>query len=513
MPKRDFHHSLRSALPWSAFSPTHQATARLRTYGRPSASELTTLRMDPMNYPIKRKYHSDIQLLTPHPSSSTQHAPSSPTSVRHSVLPSVQYARPSFDGEWFSIGRSSISNDLALPSNNRLISRVHARLRYLADQHAFEVRCLGYNGISLQIADQTMYVRRATGIMVQINSQSCELGLNVAGSLVEIEIPKEQDTDRARYDVPLPSSPMFSAANVPSELDSDVHDVELERQTIDQITALSPLTSSACMLTPSATPKTKRVKLIVHPDSSPLHTAMTFSSSPGEREVPSATNPLRPRLLNFSQSFTSETPVDAGKILECTGKENVPPNTGVSATNLSLPSDPLYSNATLKQTPRPTTPGPIAPVNHVTTAFGAVDTSNPARLEFIVEAPLYCESRELEASPVEHAEQILEDEDEDEDEEELGPDPEFVDMILMTLATSPISPAPIASFVPFFPPKTTLDRIEVFLRDQPAISEVKRSGKDAAGRALRSTWFYEPSNDSDDLRRVRLASLQKPVSA
>lgn len=300
-----------------------------------------------------------FQLPTPHPSSCTFHEPPSPVQ-QHETLPSPTYARISYDGTWLLIGRSSVQCDLALSPKNKLVSRIHAKVRYLFEEHAFEVRCVGFNGLSLHIGGQSVHVKRSTGVLVHINSDEASFALDVAGSYVDLIIPSRPE----EYDdVPMPSSP---------------HEIEQVEEK-----ALSP-TQTNGILTPGGTPI--KQTLLTSLRSSPL----------GQHDaVPK-------------------------KLFDCKGKENDPP-------------------------------------------------------------------------------------------EQEGPDAEFVDMILTTLASSIVSPAPISHFTPFFPSSTSVDEIEDFLRTIEPVSEVPRLGKDASGVPLRSTWYYEPSRDPDLSRRTRLEVLMKPV--
>lgn len=454
-------------------------------------------------YDAKRKFIDDNQLLTPHPSSSTQYLPSSPTGHRPRILPSLQYARPNIDGDWYFIGRSSTSNDLALPSNNRLVSRLHVKLRYIEAQRACEVKCTGYNGCSLQISGQTLFIRRDTGIIVQINLNSDEgrLTLDVAGSLVEIRLPEADTAEPELELMPMPSSPVH-------ELTPELEVMRLINESYkdDQQICESALTSSPApclsgIITPSRTPRTKRIKLLVRPDSSPAPPSPCSNQS-SELEI-ATSSPLQLRDINLSQTFVSEVDrLEAcrAKCLDARGKENIPPETeqvGVALVYQDRADhDGLTENSRVDQIVLQN------PEEH--TMLQDVITQDPTASEAIASI---IEAKE-EADEEVKAGMSLTDDDND---GAIGTDPEFVDMILTTLATSTISPAPIASFVPFFSPKTSLDQIEDFLRAQTAVSEVKRTGKDASGRKLRSTWYYEPSDDSDVLRRVRLEALQKPV--
>lgn len=334
--------------------------------------------------------------------------------------------------------------------------------------------------------------------MVQVNSNQCYLGLNVVGSFVEIQIPREDETGPETHGIPLPSSPVPHM----SVDEEEVPAIDSYRE--DQQLSSSPAPYISGMVTPSTTPQAKRIKLDVHQDSSPCLQSPTSSLSDETGKIQKSA--LQPRLIDFCQSFTSDSAAFATPVKKTSddrGKENVPPET--SQLNV------VHPTTQVEEQPSAT----------------AKDTTANRLQEIEVDAATSDKPIDLPGetlSPQEGDESLPQDEDDapqevnfapsspsSEVQDEIGNDPEFVDMILTTLATSAISPAPIASFVPFFGPNTTLEQIEDFLRAQTAISEVKRTGKDASGNTLRSTWYYEPSNDTDELRRSRLQQLQKPV--
>lgn len=530
-------------------------------------------------------HRREFQLLTPHPSSGTQYLPSSPIGKRSQASHDVQYARPNINGEWYLIGRSSTQNDLVIRSTNRLVSRQHVKLRYIEDQHACEVKCSGYNGCSLRSSGQTLYVRRDTGIMVQINANSADGGLilDITGSLVEIKIPEADSGEDEVNLLPMPSSPILQSRA--HENDMLPVDIPMPRgiQGYDSIVSSSTPPFPAGILTPSRTPRTKRIKLLVRPD--PVTETHDYLSSSPIRHDNHETHALQPCELNLLDSFCSDAS-EASSSKSCTyscleerGKENIPPVDDVAGYTDSLenvPREPQdvvskpnvleamvdYDGTQVKEidTGLSTLPdvvvnpnttkveehetGLISPVavaedaetaskeNEIGLTLLDVVAEEDATLSKELESDMIvsevetkrANTPEVEESSVSASHELPEHNGEsmiaqpafpngatEDDDGAITNDPEFIDMILTTLATSTISPAPIASIVPYFSPKTSVDQIEDFLRAQTAVSEVKRTGKDAAGRKLQSTWYYEPSDDSDELRRARLQALQKPV--
>ena len=365
------------------------------------------------------------QLDTPLPSSSTDYLPSSPT-----LNQAAQFiARVDIDGSWLSIGRSSLLSDLVLPSSNKLISRVHAKIRYSSNDDAFEVSCPGFNGLRLSIAGQSMSLCRESSVMITLDSLH-DLEIDIMGARIVAVVSKQVDGATL-----LPSSPVLSQG-------TEIH-------------ALSPLPSPLGVLTPGSTP----VK---------------------------DTDVLKPRKLNFGEF---ERIVKKRKLLP--GKENIPPGHNAEIKQ---------STESMQHSLMPFTSSPTPCPAQITGSESTQESTHtdPVIPERTDTEPAYQDSTAVstEPGPVSNTDQI---------------DPEFIDMILTSLASSTISPSPLSHLSPFFPSSSSPSEIESFLRSIPCISEVSRVGKDAAGQALRSTWFYEPTLDADRVRRMRLGALMKPV--
>lgn len=460
--------------------------------------------MAPAN-PLKRRHVEELQLLTPHPSSSTQCAPSSPPKSHNRILPSLQYARPNLDGDWYNIGRSSTANHLALSSKNRLISRVHAKLRYLAGENAFEVKCSGFNGISLRISDQTLYIKRNTGILVQIH-EACDLSLNIAGSIVEIVIPSAHHQDeRAEL---APSSPTFPFSHLDTMIVPECRETMFD--SLRHIEPLSPLPSSTGMVTPSVTPDSKRIRNDERLGSSSQE--LSLADLPISQDIVSQSRTLQPRMLNF-QMMDSTLQSLAKKSLgpDVRGKENIPPSPsnvrpGSVETSLGLllpaSNSPSPDHQELHADSESPANENLPTEQDVHTDISSINASEAD--EFSTEMSTSVQQPRVESRPAE----IPEDLDEEIDLSNL--DQEFIDMILTVLATSVIHPAPITLLTPFFPPETKVEQIQDFLRTQSCISELKVHNEYSDQQVVTSTWSYDATMDSDVVRRSRLSSLQKP---
>ena len=247
------------------------------------------------------------QLLTPHPSSSTQYFNSSPSrsAKRINVLPNRQIAVPPLDGSWLKIGRSSISSDIALPANNRWASRVHASVRYLpaaaslSEAGVVEVKCHGHNGLTLHIGTELTFVKRDKVVTCDLAKLDAQLSIEITGSLVNINAPV---TSQA-IETPVPSSP---PAMYCDEAESDAQSADESSRKYD----VPP----------------KQLLGLASPTSSPVRDSqhdlpMTAPSSPlGQRH---SDNAREKRALVFTAKQGGQP--SPRKIASASGKENVDP--------------------------------------------------------------------------------------------------------------------------------------------------------------------------------------------
>ncbi|CAK7203179.1 target of SBF [Sporothrix eucalyptigena] len=149
---------------------------------------------------------------TPVPTSSTGIMSSSPP-VRAAARPVLQRtlstasertplcAVPSIElnenGETLLMGRSSNSSHYQL-SANRLISRVHAKARYIPsveplEPNKVEIVCCGWNGLKLHCQGRTWDLSK--GDTFTSETENAELMLDVQDARVRIQWPKKNGTD------------------------------------------------------------------------------------------------------------------------------------------------------------------------------------------------------------------------------------------------------------------------------------------------------------------------------
>ncbi|KTW27815.1 uncharacterized protein T551_02782 [Pneumocystis jirovecii RU7] len=106
-------------------------------------------------------------------------------------------------------------------------------------------------------------------------------------------------------------------------------------------------------------------------------------------------------------------------------------------------------------------------------------------------------------------------------------DSDLLDCVLAILAFSPLSAIPSSTFTHLFPSAFSKEDIEKWLRSVGQfVAEIKREGKDAAGKPLESEWYYIPESiiynfsytfilfnleDDNEGRRARLQPFIKPI--
>lgn len=275
------------------------------------------------------------QLLTPHPSSSTQHFSSSPARSVHTrkkVLPSRQVAVPPSDGSWLTIGRSSISSDVALPASNRWASRVHASVRYIKDEAGdeaqlpgtIEVKCHGYNGLTLHIGREMTFVKRDKIVACNLAKLDAPLSIEITGSLVHINAPVCATTVAGvELDSAMPSSP-------PAMYCDDDDSEAVETLPTAGVIAMDVPQAAYGLASPRSSPPRQHNNL---PSSLP--------SSPLSQRHANAASHRRPQVASDEDAQKQE--LTSPKHKRATGKENLDPKSTRPTTprRLSTPRSPL----------------------------------------------------------------------------------------------------------------------------------------------------------------------------
>ncbi|KAG5518387.1 hypothetical protein PMAC_003184 [Pneumocystis sp. 'macacae'] len=91
-------------------------------------------------------------------------------------------------------------------------------------------------------------------------------------------------------------------------------------------------------------------------------------------------------------------------------------------------------------------------------------------------------------------------------------DSDLLDSVLAILAFSPLSAIPSSTLIHLFPTTFSKEDVEEWLRGAGQfVAEIKREGKDAAGKPLESEWYYIPEKDNNEGRRARLQPYLKPI--
>jgi hypothetical protein len=379
------------------------------------------------------------------------------------AVPSVQLTA---DGKPTRMGRSSASCDYQF-SSNRLISRVHVEACFKPatsrlERDRVEILCSGWNGIKIHCKGRIYDVKKGETFSTDVRHS--EIMIDVHDSRVVVEWPAK------------PQLGAFSS-------DEDEEDSPTKRQR-------SMLRHST---PPSPSPMQSRRRL-----SSPV------SPSPAVQAVMPSSPPVVPALVEIyedpepaEESSGTVTGVEVSQSTQILSQaaDQVSASLDSAATSAEDFSDNDEEND---------------PIIHSFGPFGANllprmasvsagDSPNPSLSA--TSAP----SSHTEPSPADDIPALLKKESSDIDVHEH---------IINQLAFSRLSSTPLSTILSHLPGEAgtfTVNEIRQLVRATPCIGEVRREGKDAAGKALESEFYYIPDQDEDLQRKEAVVNdLRKP---
>jgi hypothetical protein len=377
------------------------------------------------------------------------------------------------------MGRSSNSSHYQL-SANRLISRVHVKARYIAatvplEPNKVEIICSGWNGIKLHCQGRTWEL--AKGDSFTSETEYAEIMLDVQDARVLIAWPQADRKD--------------SLGALTDSWDD-------ENSPRVRVTALSARGQ------------------VIH--SSPLRRGQRLES-------PVSPTPVGPSISTttldslFSDSFEpvvrvyedAPSPEDEEEI--AAGSSQI---STLAATSFPAPIDSQSSD--LSEPEEDEDPDEENdPIVHSFGPFGANISSRMASFTTVAspEAPRGRMLHEPDESPK------LRSISESTNEADAVP---IVNHVVNQLAFSRLSSTPLSVIMNHLPTElkgaspTHLenkglgnDDLRKLLNAAPCIGEIHREGKDAAGKALESEYYYIPDEDADEQRRAAVVDgLRKP---
>ncbi|KAL7795510.1 hypothetical protein V8C43DRAFT_304407 [Trichoderma afarasin] len=465
---------------------------------------------------------------TPVPTSSTGILSSSPLREKLSVglvertpLSAVPSIELSENGEMVLMGRSSNSSHFQL-SANRLISRVHVKARYVQgatplEANKIEITCNGWNGLKLHCQGRSWELLKGDSFTSE--TEGTEIMVDVHDARVLIQWPKRSssgaDSNGLLSDASWEDSPPRSAT-----------------RNANLMLQVSPLRRATRIQSPdSPTPAPRRRSVVAADEDSGIQIYEDddedYQPDSDERdEDPDVTISMR---TEATASFTSEA--DSDEEDESNPDEENDPiihSFGPYGANISGRLASITTKSPRVQTAK-------RPLKK-----GSAETIVPGKLSHdsddVEASPRKSKSKRTsrdERSPSEErlpqpkveikAEvkvEVKDEEEEDDEEEEPTRIPTEADAaisnhVVNQLAYSRLSSTPLSTIMHNLPAEQikgiSRDDLRLLIETTPCIGIIKRQGKDAAGKALESEYYYIPEDDTDMQRRAAVVDgLRKP---
>jgi hypothetical protein len=382
-----------------------------------------------------------------------------------------------YNGEPVLMGRSSNSSDYQLPGN-RHVSRVHVRASYAAPDSTcpagkVEVECLGWNGATVHCRGQ-MY-DLAKGDCFSSDKPQAQIMVDVQSTRVMLTWPKEALEPSSSHSKSswLEESPLKRRRDDPVELASSPPAMLPPRQ----YTPTSPTPNNAAITSFDATfiDDGSKSPVRVYEDNSSDEDATHEDVTPTPVEDPDQTvvdtsNELTPKPKS-RHSFESED-------LSEHDEENDPivHSFGPFGENL-LSKFESFKHASPDRVRKPLAVTSISP-NKAVPQAKAVAAPSPAP-QFDLELVTNHVINQLAYSRI-HS------------------------LPLSTIHTN--LPAELRGAKPkkhtdAEKPYVSRSTLKTVIDGIPCVGEIKREGKDAAGKLLESEFYYIPETDTDDFRR------------
>lgn len=438
---------------------------------------------------------------TPVPTSTTGIISSSPPKV-HSARPRLQRTQSSVseraplsavpvltlpeNGDEVRMGRSSNSSDYQL-SANRLISRVHVKARYIAaasslESSKIEIVCSGWNGVKVHCHGRTWELGKGDSFTSE--TESAEIMLDVQDARIRIEWP--QFTRK--------SSPSVEESSCDEELSPSRR--AGARNAHGQIIISSPMRVGQRLVSP------------VSP--TPAGSQQSISSSvaalmPGNTAKPT---------VEVYEDLSSPVEERKPEVLEGSQESTQPASQALS-----------IGESLLSELSEPEEDDPDEENDPIIHSFGPFGANLSSRLESITTA----------ATPDQrgHPTQIILPASDPESklkrtssESTIEADPvPIVNHVINQLAFSRLSSTPLSVILNNLPSELrdnvspgsaenqclSKSELHKLLVVSKCIGEIRREGKDAAGKPLESEFYYIPDQDTDEERKAAVVDgLRKP---
>ncbi|PNP43144.1 hypothetical protein TGAMA5MH_05077 [Trichoderma gamsii] len=435
-----------------------------------------------------------------------------------SAVPSIELNE---NGEMLLMGRSSNSSHFQL-SANRLISRVHVKARYLQgatplEANKIEITCNGWNGLTLHCQGRTWELLK--GDSFSSETEGTEIMVDVHDARVLIQWPKRSssavDANGLLSDASWEDSPPRSQTRASAMLQA------------------SPLRRAAARIQSpdSPTPAPRRRSVVAADEESGIQIyeddEENLPDSDGH-EDPDVGVSMR---TEVTASFSSDFEPDEDDDESDPDEENDPiiHSFGPYGANISSRMESISTKSprvtSLKRALKKGSTETLVP-RKSTRDLDSTEASprKRAKKEDSREQTPTPHGRPVkkEESEEEEVKKEEEDEEEDEEEEEEKPpkilseaDAAISNHVVNQLAYSRLSSTPLSTIMHNLPAEQTRDltrdALRVLIETTACIGIIERQGKDAAGKALESEYYYVPEADTDAQRRAAVVDgLRKP---
>jgi hypothetical protein len=443
-----------------------------------------------------------------------------------SAVPSIELNE---NGETLLMGRSSNSSHFQL-SANRLISRVHVRARYVQaatplEASKIEITCNGWNGLKLHCQGRTWELLKGDSFTSE--TEGTEIMVDVHDARVLIQWPKRSssaaDANGLLSDASWEDSPPPAGTRAASTANLQA----------------SPLRRAARIQSPdSPTPAPRRRSVVAADDDAGIQIYEDdddddYMPDSDDREDPDMAASMR---TEATASFSSDE--GSGEDDESDPDEENDPvvlSFGPYGANISTRLASITTKSP-RVTKRSLNKGSSETLRPSKLGRSSEDKDAEAGLRKPKSKKVTIEDKrrqpkdeeeedEKEEEEVEEEEEGVvearEDEDEEEDEEEeptrvpSEADAAISNHVVNQLAFSRLSSTPLSTIMHNLPAEQikdiSRDALRLLIETTPCIGIIKRQGKDAAGKALESEYYYIPEDDTDMQRRAAVVDgLRKP---
>ena len=362
------------------------------------------------------------------------------------------------------MGRSSASCDYQF-SSNRLISRIHVEACYKPavsrlERDRVEITCSGWNGIKIHCKGQVYDVKKGETFSTDVRNS--EIMVDVHDSRVVVEWP---------------AKPLLGAF---SSEDEDEEDSPTKRQRV-MLRHSTP---------PSPSPMQARRRLESPISPSPAVQAVLPSSPPALVEIYEDPEPSE-------ESSGTVTGVEVSQTTQVLSQKFEQPE--ISQVSATTSAEDFSDNDEEND-----------PIIHSFGPFGANLLRGMASVSAGDSPDL---SLSVNSARSSHTEPLSTDDIPKLSKHDVSK-VDVQDHIINQLAFSRLSSTPLSTILSHLPSEAgvlSINEIRQMVKDSACIGEVRREGKDAAGKALESEFYYIPDADEDVQRKEAVVNdLRKP---